>query len=680
MSRVFLLAAIVLAAIGFRFWQIGTLPPGFHLDESFEGLEAWRILTEASYRPVFLTGNFGVPPLNAYANAITFGLFRLLGGEVGPVAMRATAAMFGVLGVLAIYALASELRRIDAGRLTVALPFVAAAILATLRWHVHFSRIGIEPILVPLLWSVATWLYLRGWRTGGWVSFAACGVALAAAMYTYQAAWILPFLMIPTAAHLGWHSRHGAADLDGEEVARRVSSRTRMMGLSLTVGVAVLLVLPLAWFFVQHPDLLLLRPTQIAVTDTVNPSTQGSIWQNVRASVLMFVPLGQTGDLDPRRNLPGAAALSWWQFLPFALGLIVALRRLRSPAYSIPLIGLIGLLLPGIFSEYAPHFHRVLGAAAPAVLFCGFGLDFLIERARPRAGSLPLWRNWGVWVSVVLIVGGGVTSARDYFVRWAALPDLFYAFDAGLWQIGQDVAHQPLSTRVYLTPRSADHPTLAFAGSTRPGSHDAPISFDGRTVFPVVELPVPQPETYVAIETEDFRTRLLLPEVLPSALVTQTIYDATGEVYARSYVRPAGAPALRPPQHALPVALGDGIALAGYDVQPATLRPGDILYLQLHWRVAVAPREDWTVFTHLLAKDANGDWAQVAGRDDRPGAGSLPTTRWQPGWRVLDEYQIALPPDLEPGDYALETGLYGSDGARLPANGAGVRLGEVTIE
>ena len=70
----------------------------------------------------------------------------------------------------------------------------------------------------------------------------------------------------------------------------------------------------------------------------------------------------------------------------------------------------------------------------------------------------------------------------------------------------------------------------------------------------------------------------------------------------------------------------------------------------------------------------------MPGSDDRPGGGSLPTTRWQPGWRILDEYQIALPADLPPGQYTLETGFYRADGARLPADGTSVRLGEVTIE
>jgi hypothetical protein len=120
--------------------------------------------------------------------------------------------------------------------------------------------------------------------------------------------------------------------------------------------------------------------------------------------------------------------------------------------------------------------------------------------------------------------------------------------------------------------------------------------------------------------------------------------------------------------------------LAGYDVQPPSLHPGEILYLQLHWLVNSAIAEDWTVFTHLQRRDDSGSFVQVAGSDSRPGGGSLPTWRWQPGWRVLDEYQIALPGDLPPGSYSLAAGLYRQDGARLPAEGPGILLGDVVIE
>jgi hypothetical protein len=70
----------------------------------------------------------------------------------------------------------------------------------------------------------------------------------------------------------------------------------------------------------------------------------------------------------------------------------------------------------------------------------------------------------------------------------------------------------------------------------------------------------------------------------------------------------------------------------------------------------------------------------LAGVDSAPGAGSLPTKRWRAGWRILDEYQLLLPDDLPDGDYALFIGLYTADGARLPTEGIGFRIGEVQIE
>ena len=673
-----LLAILLVLAFGLRLWRIDQLPPGFHFDEAFEGLEAWHILTDPTYRPIFLQGNFGVPPLNAYANAVTFALWRAFGGEVGPTPMRVTAAVTGALSVLALYALAHELRNIlpqrgkgakDAkvsatpgfGALSAAFPLWVAAVFAVMRWHIHFSRMGIEPVYVPLVWIMATWLLLRGWRTGSWLSYAGSGVALAAGMYAYQGAWVIPFLTVAVALILlltVWRNRTPVRS-------------EQWIGLVITGVTAALLFAPLAWFFVQHIDLVLTRPAQLSIVGATTSPADNSVGDSLWATAKMFGPFGQPGDLDPRRNLPGAPALSLWLALPFYGGVLLALRRLAQPAYSIILVGLLGLLLPGIVSEYAPHFHRILGAAAPVALLCGLGLDWLWQW-RPRGNMVARWGAVG------LLAIGTVVEAQNYFVRWAQLPDRFHAFDVGLWAVGQRIAAQPPGTAVYLTPRAADHATLAFAWQTR--GHAAPVTFDGRNVFPFTAGPNQQPELYAVIEHEDFRTGLLLPGVLPQATVTAALFDANGQPYARFYQRPAQTLPALAPQQALTATLGDGIGLLGYDVKPAKLTAGNILYLQLHWTVSAPPTVDWTVFTHLLRANGDGSFAQMAGRDDKPGLGSLPTTNWQGGWRVLDEYQIALPPDLAPGEYTLAIGLYQPSGPRLPAQGEGVILGQVAIE
>ncbi len=657
------LLAVLAAASFFRLWQIGVLPPGFHFDESFEGLEAWRILTDPGYRPIFLTGNFGVPPLNAYANALTFWLFERLGGEAGPTAMRVTAAFFGVLGVLAVYALAAELRRLDrrsgGSWLTPVFPLLAAAALATMRWHIHFSRMGIEPVIVPLLWAGATWLLLRGLRTGSRLSFAGCGVLLAAAMYTYQGAWVIPLLMPATAALVLW-SGPAAAGLPRP-----------WAGLLLAAGAAALLFLPLALFLLNNPELALLRPAQIGSAGQAAGPAGTGVDRAVLATLGMFAPFGQVGDLDPRRNLPGAPALNVWQALPFYTGVVLALWRVRRPAYSIPLLGLVGLLSVGFFSEYAPHFHRIMGAAAPAALLIGLGLDALAAWLMAES-TRPVWRAASGAVLALLLFLGAATSARDYIVIWAALPDLFYAFDVGLWELGQRTAALPAADPLYVSPRGAEHATLAFAWRNRAAP---PVRYDGRHILPLTENENPTVERYAVVVHEDFRTPLLLPKALPAALSGDEIQDDAGEVYARMYTRPAGTVAARPPQTPLAVSLGDGIELAGFDVLPDAPAAGEVLYLQLHWLVDTAPAADWTVFTHLL--DGGGELR--AGHDSPPGEGSLPTAQWRAGWRVLDEHQIPLPADLPPGEYTLRAGLYRADGARLPATGPGIEVGKVTL-
>ncbi len=665
-SWVGLLIVVVIAA-AFRLWQLDVIPPGFHFDESIEGLEAWRILTDPAYRPVYLASNFGIGPLNAYANAITFGLFRSLGGEIGPTAMRTTAALFGVLGVVAVWLAAGELRRLDPQRLTSAFPLFAAALLATMRWHVHFSRVGIEPIIVPLEWAAAVWLLLHGYRTRRWFSYVGCGVVTAASVYTYPGAWVLPPLLAVSGGVLWLDARR--------RPTMQAGGVSLVTGGALAAGVAALLMTPLALYFLDNAALILLRPSQIAL-GSAGAATRQSPLESILAYVAMFSPWVQQGDLDPRRNLPDVAALNLWQALPFWAGVALAAWRVRNPAYSIPLLGVVVLIAPGVFSEYAPHYHRVLGASAPVAMVAAVGLDALWRLWVTRHATHTRLA-WLGWVSVLLVAGGAFISARDYFTRWAVLPDLYYAFDEGLWAMGQELAARPAASPIYLTPRTAEHPTLAFARLLQPDSAP-PVAFDGRHVFPLTAGNNPQPEAYAVIEEEDFRTRLLLPELFPNATVTQEWRDDAGEVYARIYTRPAASPPQRAPQVDTAVAVGDGIHLAGYDAQRVALDAGAILYVQLYWDVDTKPTRDWTVFVHLF--DAAGDQQLVAGADSLPGAGSLTTPRWQPGWRILDEYQLALPADLPPGDYTLTIGLYDAAGARLPADGSELTIGTVRIE
>ena len=109
--------------------------------------------------------------------------------------------------------------------------------------------------------------------------------------------------------------------------------------------------------------------------------------------------------------------------------------------------------------------------------------------------------------------------------------------------------------------------------------------------------------------------------------------------------------------------------MAGLNLAPAELHPGDTLNLQLVWHVLRTPSERYRAFVHV----ADADGRIVAQSDAEPANWTRPTTGWLPGEYVVDAHAIVLPADLPPGSYSLIVGLAEVDsGMRAAASGPGV--------
>lgn len=106
---------------------------------------------------------------------------------------------------------------------------------------------------------------------------------------------------------------------------------------------------------------------------------------------------------------------------------------------------------------------------------------------------------------------------------------------------------------------------------------------------------------------------------------------------------------------------GGAIRLSGRET-PVAAKAGSTLSVVLYWQTLRTPNANYTTFLHLL--DAQGQ--RVAQLDLPPFGGTRPTSNWQPGEVVRDEYPMVLPPGLAPGSYRLVVGLYQTDGPRLP--------------
>lgn len=91
---------------------------------------------------------------------------------------------------------------------------------------------------------------------------------------------------------------------------------------------------------------------------------------------------------------------------------------------------------------------------------------------------------------------------------------------------------------------------------------------------------------------------------------------------------------------------------------PLVARPGETIGLTLEWLALAPAEESYTVFVHLIDPENR----PLVALDYTPLGGSAPTHLWIPKWlvgqRMLDPYRLVIPPDIAPGTYYIEVGLY----------------------
>jgi hypothetical protein len=92
--------------------------------------------------------------------------------------------------------------------------------------------------------------------------------------------------------------------------------------------------------------------------------------------------------------------------------------------------------------------------------------------------------------------------------------------------------------------------------------------------------------------------------------------------------------------------------------EPISATGGDVLNIFLNWEVLAPPEQSYTVFLHLI----DGENRPLLALDYTPLGGSAPThlwfPKWLPGQNYLDPYRMVIPPELPPGAYFIEVGLY----------------------
>ena len=721
--RQLVLPAIVLLAAAFRFYRLLDFPPGFHFDEAIDLKIALDVVHGA--RPLYVPEGWGREALYYYLVA---PMLRLV--AYNPLALRATAALCGLGVVVAAYGLARRLHGQTAAWLTAAWLAVAmwpvwaarfgvrhislALMLGLAAWafwwafgEIRNDELGIRNQKPPATrhappatssasgdgdsapttnderrtTNVATDhrplpaghspLTTDNWQLTTILPFALAGLLLGLTAYTYQPARFVPLLFLGFGVYLAlFHRRRPWANWRGWLV----------WGLS-----AVLVALPLA--------VILTRATPIETGErafSIEPLTEllagnpRPVLDNLVAVAGVFTVAG-----DPLKsyNLPGRPLfVPRWTGLFFYAGLALALWRWRRPPYAFVLLWLVAGLLGSIVTISAPNFNRMVAAQFPVFFLAAVGAAEALGWATRRARWAAVAAALAVAVALGLTAQGTV---RDLFHVW---PEQF----ADAHPLNREIA----AVANYLEHGADGRPAVI---SSRDIEDEDPYvvavsldrALDRRWVdtSQALALPAGAAEARLIVTADRWVDPLLLEWVeedagsAPGAAVVgadgqgtpsgdETI-DYTKGMFAIHLVSAANWPTLPTPALALPpessylgldypfafcaCAPGDAPtpALRLTGVQTCALVPGADLTLLTSWETGGPHFVSLALFVHLL--DGRG---AIVAQDD--GLGYPPHT-WQPGDRFLQVSRLSLPPDLPPGDYTLQFGLYDrADGRRWP--------------
>ena len=632
-------AFVILVAVFLRLYGLDTIPSGLLWDESWNGLDTVAVLN--GERPVFFTENFGREPIFIYLQAISVALL----GQT-TLALRAVSAIFGILTVLAGFILFRQM-------FSTRVAFLASAWMALSLWHVIFSRMGLRTISLPLFLALGFYCLWRGIeevgarhaspvptianRSRSTLWFALAGIVTGLSLYTYSTARFAPFVIVALALYVA--------------VLHRQLLRRAIPGLILALALTALVFLPEGLFFLRHPETFFERAQEVTI---VNPSLQkgglaNTLLDSVSHTLRMFAI---QGDSNWGRNLPGRPIFDPLSAILMVLGIALAIRRFKQPAYGLVLIWLAVMIVPGLIAtKEIPNYLRVTGIIPAVFVLPAIAASWLWEAWETHAPAVS--RAVPVIVVALALLGGSLHAYQSYFGLWAKLNVALQSFGADRFfalGIAREIATAE-GNLVFVTGDQHEHPGMRYILSGQPGSQFIQIFDDGKSViFPAGEATA----SYLFTKTP------------PQAHILDDYFDGSSTQIVGT--APSGRPITlhrlldpRPPfnpQWPVPARFGEQIFVEGFDL-PKNGRAGEAITVRWYWRI-VSEEQGLLAFTNQLFGIGERRVGQVDELGFSPG-------QWPIGTSGISTFVVDIDPDAPTGAYWLRAAAYARH-SKKPSN------------
>lgn len=654
MSRRSLIApvALLLLAAVLRLWALGTLPPGFS-DQEIGALSITR-QTRMGRIVVFAAvqgQEQGQETLFPIIQATAAGL----AGE-GLITLRLPSVAIGLITLAVLFALA---RRLHGTRVAL----LAMGLMAVGFWPVLLSRLALRETLVPFLTVTALLLLTNAFHlrrevspnTPATLAFTALGIVMAVGLYAHWLGLWLSLAVTVIVAYLFLSRQH---------ISRRTAGAS-----SFAILISLILAIPYVATTLRLPALSGIASMSAAMSPA-NP---------LQAIIDGVAAIFARGDLNPAYNLPGRPLLDPVTTLLLAAGFIVCLRRWRSPAYLIPaLTGLI-LMIPALLSTEPGSFLGNVGALPMLYLLAALGfftaLDWLGQRGI-LPGRNPVLRTG---LPILLVVANLAWTGVDLFSQWRYQSRVQTVYNANLGLLANhldwtahDLPTVVCSPRLLDTEARLGDPALLALMMQR---EDAPLRYvdcaNGLIIanggahqqFAFTDLSI-RARMYDVLRSWLYnRPTLPIPGLRTGSLLEMNVEGQLRNAIGRLLTTAPTGWAPESPGGAgpvnLPARFGGNLTFLGYAPPGEPLfAPGDVIPIITYWRADGAVPPDVRIFTHLLSDPA----ALVAQNQAINVSASTLHNRDV----FIQVNYIVLPESVPAGDYVISIGLLRSDsGERL---------------
>ena len=372
------LAAVLALAAALRLYRLGQLPNGFSPDEASYGYNGYSLLRTGRDRfgewlPLF-ADNFGdlIAASYMWLTAPSIALFCL-----NEFAVRLPAALVGTATVWTTYKLGTEFRDRWVGLL-------AAFFLAISPWHIQISRYAERSPLLPLLFCLGLFFFLR-WQRHKKNELLWSAFAFALCLYSYASARVFVPLFVLGAA-----------------LVYRISLWAERRQVLIAVALFVLLALPAAYHWTSAEGMArahyLLRWTPLA-------------WLQNYLSYFSPNYLFLNGDANLRHSIRGMGQLHLFEMATIAAGLLVCARRRQRMDWLLAL-WLVLYPLPAALTEPGHAIRSIAGAPLFALL-SGQGLHSIIMALGQRR------RLATAGIAALIIATSLGLYCKRYFVDYA---------------------------------------------------------------------------------------------------------------------------------------------------------------------------------------------------------------------------------------------------------------------